>query len=195
MSEIADRLGDRLHVFSDSATMPSHRSLNATLDWNYELLSASEQALFRRLAVFAGGFTLDAAQALWPEETLTVLGALVDKSVVMAEQYGAGSRYRLLETVRAYAAERLARTVPEEEAQARDAHAAYFLRLVRAGDRHEDGPEDQDRFDRFAGEHDNLRAAMSWVSARPSGDTDPRFVLALRRYFDRRDHHQGSRGA
>ncbi|RCG31270.1 AfsR/SARP family transcriptional regulator [Sphaerisporangium album] len=195
MSEIADRLGDRLHVFSDRATMPSHRSLNATLDWSYELLSASEQALLRRLAVFAGGFTLDAAQALWPEETLTVLGALVDKSVVMTEQYGSGSRYRLLETVRAYAAERLARTVSGEEAEARDAHAEYFLRLVRAGDRREDDPEDQDRFDRLAGEHDNLRAAMSWVSARQSGDTDPRFVLALRRYFDQRDHHQGTRGA
>ncbi|GII64605.1 hypothetical protein Skr01_46900 [Sphaerisporangium krabiense] len=185
--EIADRLGDRLRVFRDDAATPRHRSLRATLDWSHELLSDSEQALFRRLAVFAGGFTLDAAQALWPEETLAMLGALVDKSVVMTEQHGVCSRYRLLETARAYAAERLARAVPGEEAEARGAHADYFLHLAEA-DRHRDGT------DLLAGEHDNLRAAMSWLSAQPPGGAGPRSGVALREYLDRRGHHR-ARGA
>src|SRR6185436_18810781 len=104
VEQIGERLSDAFRLLSSgSRTLPRHRTIRETIDWSFRLLSPDEQALFRRLAVFAGSFTLDAAEAICGGDVLGLLSALVDKSLVLFDV-----RYRLLETVRQFAAEKLA---------------------------------------------------------------------------------------
>src|SRR5262249_3408287 len=142
--QLLGRLEDRFRLLTGgSRTAPArHRTLRAAVDWSYALLAAPEQALFARLAVFAGGWTLEAAEAVGadpdaaggdgiaPGEVLDLLTRLVDTSLVVVEEQPDGTaRYRLLETLRQFAAERLA------GAQRRDAarrHAAYYVLLAEA---------------------------------------------------------------
>jgi predicted ATPase len=125
--EMLAHLEDRFALLrrTSRGTAIRHQTLRATIDWSYDLLEAAEQQLFRRLAVFAGGFDLAAASAMGVDGTLDVLGRLIDKSLVLAERGSKGTRYRLLETLRQYAWQRL------EEANdidvARTRHLAYFL--------------------------------------------------------------------
>ena len=111
--------------------MPRQATLRASVDWSYELLTEPERALLRRLSVFAGGLTLDAAERVGAAgevgsyEVLGLLSALVDKSLAQVNEKG--DRYRLLETIRAYAAEEL--TVSGEERAARNRHLAFFAGL------------------------------------------------------------------
>jgi predicted ATPase len=175
-AELAARLDARLRLLTGGgpAAHPRQQTLRATLDWSHALLEAAERVLFRRLAVFAGGFDLEAAEAVGADGpapggslpaagVLEALRRLVDQSLVVADTApGApAARYRLLETLREYAAERLVEA-GEPEAAVRARHGAYYLALVEAAAPALFGPEQPAWLDRLAGEHDNLRAVLAW---------------------------------
>jgi predicted ATPase/class 3 adenylate cyclase/tetratricopeptide (TPR) repeat protein len=161
-SQIAERLHDRFRLLTGGprTAIPRQRTLEATVDWSHELLDEDERRLFRRLSVFAGGFTLEAAEAICGDETLDLLGGLVDKSLVIATA-GAKPRYRMLETIRHYSS---AKVVAAAEVEAyRDRHAVFFADLVEAvapGLR--DGREVAAR-QGLQSEQDNVRAALEWA--------------------------------
>jgi predicted ATPase/DNA-binding CsgD family transcriptional regulator/DNA-binding XRE family transcriptional regulator len=165
----------------DALDLPvRHRSLRDALEWSYALLSVGEQALFRRLAVFAGGWTLEAAQAVadMPElglDPVEGLTRLVDASLVQVSPMADGaSRFSLLETVREYAAEQLAAS--GEQAAAQRAHAAYYVTLTEEAAPALDGPAQAMWCRRLQQEHDNLRAALSWAAKQD--DVDSELILA-----------------
>ncbi len=172
VAHIAARLDDRFRLLTGGSrtALPRHRTLKAAVDWGYQLLTDEEQALLRRLSVFAGGFSLEAAEAVAGGDVLDPLTGLVDKSLV-AFHDGAASgpepfagRYRLLETVRRYAAELLDARAETEDARAR--HADYFVGLCREAEpRIFGGESDRVRIQRLEGENDNLRAAFDWCHA------------------------------
>jgi predicted ATPase/DNA-binding CsgD family transcriptional regulator len=166
---------------------PRHRTLHAAIDWSHDLLGSGEQALFRRLAVFVGGCTLEAAEAVCAYG-LDLLSSLVDKSLVQVAQRGEdGRRFRLLETVRGYALERLAAGGELEEL--RERHAMYFLDLAERSDPALRGPDQISWLDRLEAEHDNLRAALTWWQLeRASPELHLRLAGALYRFWWRRGH-------
>ncbi|MHB8690034.1 MAG: ATP-binding protein [Solirubrobacteraceae bacterium] len=136
VEQIAGGLADRFHLLTGGArtAMPRQQTLRASVDWSHDLLSERERLLFRRLGVFIGGFTLDMAEQVCADEALDryaildLLTALVDKSLVLAEEIGPSVRYRMLETIRQYAAERLAET--DECDTIRDRHRDALLALA-----------------------------------------------------------------
>jgi predicted ATPase len=141
--------------------------LRGALDWSYELLSKSEQVLFRRLCVFAGGWTLEAAEAVGAKESVEreditdLLSGLVDKSLVVAEtSTQSGPRYRMLEPVRQYAQEKLKEG--EEREAVRRRHTAFFLVLAEEAVPGIEGAQQAACLDQLDTEHDNIRVALSW---------------------------------
>jgi predicted ATPase/DNA-binding CsgD family transcriptional regulator len=169
VQEIASRLGEALRLLvGDRAATARHHTLAATFDWSHALLSPTEQALFRRLAVFRGGFTLAAAEAVCTGENLIrtdvldTLYLLVEKSLVIADPMNGSTRYRLLEVVRQYAEKRLAAADDGGLISAR--HAAHFVDLAEEAERKSVGLDERIWFDRLAVEHDNLRAALTWLT-------------------------------
>jgi predicted ATPase/DNA-binding SARP family transcriptional activator len=175
-------LDSRLDVLQGgSRDMPErHRTLRATIGWSFDLLGPREQALFARLAVFSGGFTLDALSAVvGPEATAAALGTLVGASLVQLR----GGRYRLLEVVREYAAERLA-----DVASARRLHAEHFARLAKTAETELTGPEQAVWLIRLDAEHDNLRAALDWFAASGDPAEELRMAAALGRFWYVRGH-------
>jgi predicted ATPase/transcriptional regulator with XRE-family HTH domain len=185
---LAARLTGRLDLLGDGARdLPArHQTLHATLAWSYDLLSAPEQVLFRRLSVFVGGFTLAAAEAVCARpdsiglDVLDGVTALVDKSLVRQEDEPdpAGEpRFGMLETVRAYALERL--TAHEETAATQQRHAAYYMALAEAAEEPVRGPAQQTWLRRLERERHNLRTAHDWESARGETETALRLASAL----------------
>jgi predicted ATPase/DNA-binding SARP family transcriptional activator len=183
--QIAARLSDALGLLSRGhrTTITRQQTLAATLAWSHDLLSADERVLFRRLAVFAGSFTLEAVEGVCanePEQALGVLGRLVDTSLVHAESRGAITRYRLLETVRQYATEQL--RAAGEEAAMRSRHSGWYIEFAENRDPEvatsvvEVVPASLDV------EHDNLRAALAWALAHEP-PTALRLAVALWRYW------------
>lgn len=186
-SQIAGRLDDlfRLLTVGSRTALPRQQTLRATLDWSYDLLSETERRLFARLSVFAGGWTLEAAEAVcggWkdeepapapnaqsptPSDVLDLLAHLVDKSLVVAERTGGEVRYRLLEPMRQYAAEKL--QAFGDELVLRTRHLAWFRTFATRADDSLRGPGIGVWLDRLETEHDNLRAALDWRSPDPSG--------------------------
>jgi predicted ATPase/class 3 adenylate cyclase len=180
---IAARLDDRFRLLTGGprSALPRQRTLRAALDWSYELLCAAEQLLLDRLSVFAGGWTLAAAEAIcagdgiaeW--EVLDLLGSLVNKSLVQAEEAAGELRYGLLETVRQYGHER--RAASGELARVRDRHLAWSLALAEEAAPHLQGAADQVIWlERLGAEHDNVRAALRW--ARECGAAEEGLRLA-----------------
>jgi predicted ATPase len=180
ITELAARLDHRfdLLIGGRRTALPRHRTLRATLDWSYELLPEAERLLLRRLAVFSAGFTLEAAAAVASEtgdRLSTVVDGvanLVEKSLVTLERAGGASRWRLLETIRAYALEKLAESGEAEPAARR--HAAFFRDLF-APDGLPLQPAIADMA-RYAREMDNVRAALDWAFS-PAGDAASGVVL------------------
>ena len=172
--QILRRLDKRFLLLTDGGrtAAPQQRTLRATMDWSYDLLSEEEQILFRRLSVFVGGFTLVAAEEVCSGAgvekgaVLDLLSGLVQKSLLMVVLGGAGSdnRYRMLETIRAYALEKL--DVSGEEAALRSRHAAYFLELAEESEPELLGPEQAKWLERLEREHDNSWAALLWLGER-----------------------------
>src|SRR5262249_32286898 len=165
---------DRFRLLdAGSRTAPPHQqTLRALIDWSYDLLPLPEQALLRRLSVFSGGWTLEAAETVCSEKqnepVLNRLTQLVDKSLVVFEEPGARrsaagggqARYRLLETVRQYARDRLLEA--EEAERLRRRHRDWFLELAEQADRGLKGSDQAEWLERLGAEHDNLRAALEW---------------------------------
>ncbi len=167
VSQIAARLTDRFTLLvrtGRGAGEQRHRTLRAALDWSYDLLSAEEQALFRRLAVFAGGFTLDSVEGVYGQgPALDLLSQLVDKSLVRVE-LGNGTetetRYGLLETVRAYAREKLEQSGEAEAAGRR--HMMFFVQLAEEAEPLLRSAAQMAWATRLEQEQDNLWSAASW---------------------------------
>jgi predicted ATPase/DNA-binding SARP family transcriptional activator len=176
---LAERLDDQFRVLvSGSRTaLPRHQTLRAAIDWSYALLSEPERWLLDHLAVFSGSFTLEAAEAICvsgeihEDDVLDLIASLVEKSLLVLLDVGDEARYRLLESVRQYAAERLA--VRGDEEVHRDMHAAYFARVAAAADPLLTGPRRRELTQRLLHDLDNLRAAIEW-----SAERDP--LLSLR---------------
>jgi predicted ATPase/DNA-binding XRE family transcriptional regulator len=193
------RLGNRLELLTSGARdLPDRqRTLRATLNWSYDLLSVAERALFARLAVFAGGWTLEAAEAVCDvgneAEVLQHMSALVDQSLVQQQaNIQHEPRFTMLETVREYALERLEESGELERLHRR--HASYFLELAEKEERASQGPLQRAWLDRLETEHDNLRAALAW-SRTSQGDTEMGLQLtgALSHFWYVREHHSESR--
>jgi len=192
LEQIAARLDDRFRLLTGGSPMllPRQQTLRATLDWSYGLLSNQERAVLRRLSVYAGGWTLEAAEAICvgggveASDILDLLTSLVDKSLVLAETPRGEARYRLLETVRQYAYDRL----PEagEEAEVRTRHRDWYLVLAEQADRELHGPRQELWLERLEMEHDNLRAALERSRVQKDGaEAGASLVLEHARLLER----------
>ncbi len=184
LEDLAVRLDDRFRLLRDAGrTTPSrHQTLRAAMDWSYQLLDTDEGILFQRLAVFAGGFDLVAVEAVHGPDAPHVLLRLFDKSLVVVERRGRGQRYRMLETVREYAEEKLVDS--GEAAAVRDRHRDYYLGLAENAAAGLVGADDVHWIERLETEHDNMRAALAWCQADPDGaDKEERLAGALGRFW------------
>ena len=186
VEQIAERLDDAFRLLNaGSRTVPRHRTIYETIDWSYRLLSEPEQALFRRLGIFGGSFTLDAAEAICGEDVFELLSALVDKSLVLFEN----DRYRLLDTVRQFAEEKLEHS-GEQEAL-RERHARWYVGLVEELEpRIFAGAGDREAMARIDEQIDSIRRIFDW-------NVDPelelRLVTALHWYWFARGHFHEAR--
>lgn len=196
-SQISEGLADRFRLLTggSSTVMPRQQTLQASVDWSYELLSEQEGLLLTRLSVFVGGFTLDAAEevcagdALQVEEILDLLTRLVERSLVRMEEEGRGARYSLLETIRQYARQKL-------EAQGHDVevvrrHADYFLGIAPRG------PWDLDndvlgQIDLLEVDISNFRAAIEWLIDVADADGALHLVSSLRLLWEARHAVEGA---
>ena len=215
IEHIAQRLSDRFRLLGSGTrtALPRHQTLAAMVDWSHQLLNDGERTLFERLAVFAGGFDLDGAQAVCGaasangDDVVGTLMSLVDKSLVMAladsdradvvadgsaiaptgEATEPPGRYRMLETIRAFAFDKLANSGLAAETARR--HAAYFLGLAERADEEIRGDRKPYWCARLTAEHDNLRAAMAWLNG-PGNDTDGalRFGVKLAAFWRFQGH-------
>jgi predicted ATPase/DNA-binding CsgD family transcriptional regulator len=190
-----DRLEPRLPLLTGGARdLPRRQqTMRDTIAWSYDLLTANEQTLFRRLAVFAGGFTLQAAESVLgdPDSALDVIAgitALVDQSLL---GLGAAARYLMLDTVREYAQERLEASGEMEDIQRQ--HAAYFLELAEAAEPQLPGPALTEWLDRMQDEYANLRAALAWALEHEV-ELALRLGAALRSFWRIRGHLSEGRG-
>ncbi len=180
VGEVADRLDDRFRLLSrgSRAAPVRHRTLRAVVEWSWDLLDDSERVLARRLAVFAGGATLAAVRdvcGLPADEAVDALTGLVDKSFV-----DGGPRYRMLDTIRVFCAERL--TEAGEEGATRHAHAAYFLDLALTAEPRLRRADQLEWLARLDAEHDDLHGALRWA-ARAEPATALRLVSGLSGYW------------
>jgi predicted ATPase/DNA-binding SARP family transcriptional activator len=211
LPQIASRLDDRFQLLSggDRAGLPHHQTLRALMDWSFNLLSEQEKMLFRRLAVFSGGWTLEAAESICGadgirrEEVLDLIDRLVHKSLLEVNTCGETSRFRMHETVRQYALEKLHLAAPEsdvppdvrmenDETDAlRDRHLAHFAALAEQGDAGLRGPDDLAWLERLDADHENLRSALGWAFLLL--DVEPQSYLqlsgALRDFWFLRGHY------
>ncbi|HUQ40543.1 MAG TPA: adenylate/guanylate cyclase domain-containing protein [Acidimicrobiales bacterium] len=193
-AQIFQRLDDRFRLLTGGSrgALPRQQTLQALVDWSHNLLDERERVLLRRLSVFAGGFTLEAAEAVTADDvldTLDVLDALdglVSKSLVQ-QVVGEEGRYRLLETIRHYARQKLVDA--DEVGPTRDAHLRYFGELAGRV-----GPELRRReaarwLDLLGAEHDNLRQALAWATGNPGDpDTGAAIVVAARQFWQAGGH-------
>jgi len=180
-ADIAAGLRDRIELLpAGPRTAPARQAtLRASFDWSHELLSEDERALLRQCSVFAGGFDLDAAIAVCPAASLEVLGGLVDRSLLLAQDDPArGTRhYRMLEPIRQFAAKHLAEA--NEITLIRGRHRDYFLGLAETAEPLLSGP-DEDRWRaRLSREMDNMRAALAWSRDQGDAESLARMVTAL----------------
>jgi len=181
LTEIAARLDDRFRLLAGgSRALPRHQTLLAAMQWSYEQLDTAHQHLLRQVSVFAGGWTLAAAAEVGAAgdeyAALALLSGLHDKSLIEADREAAGGlpRYRMLETVRQYALERL-HAAGEADA-ARGRHAAHFIRLAEEAEPQVRGPEQDRWMGRFKQEHENIVSALAWCN---ESAADPQLGLRL----------------
>ncbi|HXV42097.1 MAG TPA: tetratricopeptide repeat protein [Anaerolineae bacterium] len=205
-AQIADRLDDLFQLLTHGSQVapPRHQTLRAAMDWSYALLSQEEQGLFQGLAVFAGGWSLEAAETvckddplsggrggrrkaeIHPSEVLEVLSQLIDKSLVVADMQGGEVRYRMLEPIRQYAAQKLPESGEAEQLQER--HCQFFLKFAEEMEPKLKGLEQVQALDRLDIEHDNLRAALRWALDQGNAESGLRLAVALKIFWVRRDY-------
>ncbi len=182
VDEIRDSLHDRFRLLTGTtrAAVRRQQTLRASVDWSHALLTESERVLFRRLAAFVGGFDLAAVRAVAGGseveryQVLDQLTLLVDKSLVVAESPSGATRYRMLETVRQYALEKLGESGEGDDVRAR--HRDHYLEVAASL---ENGAADQQQIDRVAVEIDNLRAVLAWSVDQGDSDSALRLASAL----------------
>ena len=191
LGDLHDRLDQRFRLLTGGsrAALGRQQTLQATVDWSYSLLSGAERALLRRTSVFAEGFDLGAAEDVCgfgdieALEVADLLGSLVNKSLVAAEPAGSTLRYRLLETIRQFGAERLAE-IGDEAAAAAAAHRQHFLDVAEAAAPYLEGPDQGTWFARLDTEHANLRRAAEHAAGDPDATTQTlRFAAAMHAYW------------
>ena len=191
-AQIVERLADRFRLLTSGSrtALPRHQTLRAVVEWSWELLDPAEQAVARRLSIFSGGATLEAAEqvcsgaGLPPEAVLSVLASLVDKSLVEAATDDRSVRYRMLETVKAYGAEQLA--AAGEDEQLRQAHTAYFLQLAgQAGSQLRTGAQLQ-WIARFDADNENLLDALRTAVDQGDAAAAIKLVSVLGEYWNMR---------
>ena len=178
LDQIAARLDDRLRLLVGGSRTAAARqqTLRATINWSHDLLSEDERVLFRRMAVFRGGCTLETAEAVLADErldslaVLDLVGNLVDKSLVRVEERAATNRYRMLDTLREYARERAAAAGESETLRWR--LVRWASKLAQAAAPELRGPAQAEWLERLEDEHDNLRAALEWAMAYPQHRDD-----------------------
>ena len=195
-----DRLGSRLEFLKGGARdLPDrHQTLRQAIGWSYDLLTEDEKVFFRRLAVFTGGCTLEAVEQVCGTEggprmdALDAVAALVDKSLLRQEEGPGGDpRFVMLETIREYGLECLKAAGEREGAQR--AHAAYFLGITDQAEAELTGPRQSQWLDRLEGEHDNLRAALSWAEGQGEAEIALRLGASLWRFWLVRGHMREGR--
>jgi predicted ATPase/DNA-binding CsgD family transcriptional regulator len=195
--ELEARLDERFALLTGGsrAALPRQQTLRAMVDWSWELLNPAERAVLARLSTFAGGFGLAAAEAVaavagvHPAETAGLLGALVDKSLVQFDRSETGpGRYRLLETVRQYAAGQLDAMGPAAVNTTRIAHRDYYLALVEEAAPHLVAADQAEWLDRLDAELGNLRAAVAFSLTQPDPEPGLRLAASLREYWPTRGH-------
>jgi non-specific serine/threonine protein kinase len=200
--QIAQRLDERFRLLTGGSrtALPRQQTLQGTMDWSWELLAQPEQVMFRRLSVFAGGFALEAAEAVCAgegiekSEVLGQLTSLVETSLVIFGGRDGEVSYTLLETVQQYAGDKLRESREMDHLQVR--HLAFFLQLAERAEAELTGPDQKAWFDQLEVEHDNLRAALNW-STRAEGDAETalRLAGALGRFWEVRGYFAEGRDA
>jgi predicted ATPase/class 3 adenylate cyclase len=196
VEKIVERLNDRFRLLTGGSrtALPRQQTLRALIAWSFDLLSEVEKTLFARLSVFAGGLTLEAVEAvgagngILQEDVLDLLSSLVDKSLVLVDDRG--ERYRLLETIRQFAQERL--RADGEESAIRKRHFGYYLALVeRAEPALLGGPQQKQSLDLLEADHDNVRSALTWALEKPErAESAIRMCGAFYRFWSRRGYWQ-----
>ncbi|MFY9561770.1 MAG: protein kinase [Terriglobales bacterium] len=194
-SSMRTRLASRLQLLTGGARdLPQRQqTLRAAMDWSYDLLSAAEQKLFRRLSVFVGGCNLESVEAVCDTkgdldlDLLDGMASMVDKNLVQqVEQAKGESRFVMLETIREYALEKLAAS--GEEALTKRAHAAYCLVLAEEETTESSGAEGAEWLERFAFEHENFRAGLEWLTETGDAEWGLRLGTALFRFWEMREY-------
>jgi tetratricopeptide (TPR) repeat protein len=189
------RLASRLQLLTGGARdLPQRQqTLRSTMDWSYDLLSAAEQKLFRRLSVFVGGCNLEGVEAVCDTkgdldlDLLDGVSSMQDKSLLrQIEQANGESRFAMLETIREYAIEKLKASL--EEASTKRAHAAYCLVLAEEEATGQSGAEDAEWLEPLTIEHDNFRAALEWLTETGDAEWGLRLGSALFRFWETREH-------
>ena len=186
VDQILTGLSDRFGMLTGGSRrgLPQHRTLQASVDWSYALLSDAERALLRRLSVFAGSSSLEAVHAVCGQQAvLDVVTSLVEKSLVLAEEASDGTtRFRLLETIRQYAADKLA-AAASDQTDARDRHLEYFVSFAEAAEQFLEGSEHEIWMGRVGRELPNIRAAGNWAISSGRHAHDLRLGAALVMFF------------
>jgi predicted ATPase/class 3 adenylate cyclase len=199
LAQISARLDQRFRLLTGGSrnAMPRQQTLQATVDWSFGLLTPPERSTLTRLSVFAGGFDLEAAEAVCVSDTvdaldvLDLLGSLVAKSLVIADHTPQAVRYRMLETIRQYSAQELLRAEGDDEVlRIRDRHAAYYLSLAEAGAPALSGHGQRDWLHRFDAEWDNLRAVFAHLAAEDQADELMQLSVWLSRFILTRGHSE-----
>jgi predicted ATPase/class 3 adenylate cyclase len=194
------RLGNRLKLLTGGARdLPERqRTLRSTIEWSYGLLEEGEKVLFGRLSVFVGGHTLEAIEAVCdaegdlPVDVLDGVESLVDKSLLRKEEGPEGEpRFAMLETIHEFAREKLEENGETESL--RKLHARYFLALAEAAEPGLRGPEDAEWLERLEAEHDNMRAALSWVLEQGEVELALRLGGSLWMFWEARGHYSEGR--
>jgi non-specific serine/threonine protein kinase len=189
VEQIVARLDDayRLLTGGSRSALPRQQTLRAAMDWSYGLLSAEERAVFRRVSVFAGSFSLEAAEAICacePEDAydaLDVLSSLIDKSLVLMEQRRGEARYRLLETIRQYGQDKLQECA--EVATVRRQHREWYARLAEQAESEALEAHQKHVFDRLEAEHENLRGALEWSLDQGEAEAAGQIGAAIFRFW------------
>jgi predicted ATPase/class 3 adenylate cyclase len=192
--QIAAHLNERFHLLTggNRTALPRHQTLRGLIDWSYGLLVDAERELLRRLSVFAGGWTLTAAEAIGVggsvgrDDVLDLLSRLVDKSLVMTDEQADETRYRLLETVREYSLDRLREAA--EDAGARDRHRDFYLAFGEEAAPQLRGPDQTAWLKRLASDHDNFRAALRWSLDAGDVEKSLRLGASLWQFWDTHAH-------
>ena len=189
IEQIARRLDDRFRLLTGGSrtALERHQTLRAAIDWSYNLLPSAEQVLFRRLSVFIGGWTLEAAEficqseSVKSEDILSLLEQLINKSLVSMDETQAEPRYSMLETIRQYANEKL---VEAGESDAlRDRHLDYFLDLAEAAEPHLVRPEQLEWLAKLDADYENVRLALEWASGREPAAPSLRLCAAMGKFW------------